>query len=310
VTGPFHAGELAVQRRAGVADVAERVGRGNLLTALPEEFAAFLAGRYFLVAGTPGPDGRIWASVLFGPPGFAAPLDARTVLIRTVAAPGDPLREAVVAGPVPVGLLAIDQSTRVRIRLNGTAELSTDGLRVTLAEVFGNCPKYIGLRVPTGVVDGEIEHHAGTHTALTGDHRALLARTDTAFVASSNPDHGVDASHKGGRPGFLEADPDGRRLLLPDYAGNMMFQTLGNLTIDPRIGVLVIDWDSGRTLQIAGRATILWDGPEVEARPRAQRVVEIAVEAVIDRAVGFPVRFDLREAHRLNPPLRHEPDVS
>jgi len=85
-----------------------------------------------------------------------------------------------------------------------------------------------------------------------------------------------------------------------------MFQTLGNLTSDPRIGMLLVDWDTGRTLQIAGSATIRWDGPEIRSRPRVDRVVIIEVAAVSEQVRALPVRFELREASRLNPPLQAE----
>ena len=92
-------------------------------------------------------------------------------------------------------------------------------------------------------------------------------------------------------------------MLLPDYAGNRMFQTLGNLTLDSRIGMLVTDWETGRTLQLAGTAEILWDGPEVARRPKVDRVVAITVQAVAEQVRALPVRFALREPHPLNPPL-------
>jgi hypothetical protein len=84
-----------------------------------------------------------------------------------------------------------------------------------------------------------------------------------------------------------------------------MFQTFGNLTCDPRIGMFV-DWDTGRTLQIAGTATIRWDGPEVRSRPRVDRVVIMRVDAVSEQVRALPVRFELRELSRLNPPLHAE----
>jgi predicted pyridoxine 5'-phosphate oxidase superfamily flavin-nucleotide-binding protein len=300
----FHEGERHVQRRAGVADVALRVGRGALQSAIDPEFAAFLAQRLFLVAGAQAADGRVWASLLVGPPGFARALDSMHLHIVARPAPGDPLEEALRSGPVALGLLALDAGTRSRIRVNGTATLTEAGILVVIEEVFGNCTKYIGQRVPVQVIgEGRPDPARVTGTALTEDQRLVITRTDTAFVASAHPDRGADASHRGGRPGFLEVDDDGRRVLLPDYTGNRMFQTLGNLAVDPRIGMLIVEWETGRTLQLAGRARILWDGPEVHARPKVDRVVVIEVESVAEQARALPVSFELREPHHLNPPL-------
>jgi predicted pyridoxine 5'-phosphate oxidase superfamily flavin-nucleotide-binding protein len=303
----FHEGERAVQARAGVAEIALNVGRGALQPAIDPEFAAFLAERVFVVAGAEGPDGRIWASLLVGPPGFARALDSEHLQLLTRPAPGDPLEAALAAGPVRLGLLAIDQATRSRIRVNGIARPTEAGIVVNVKEVFGNCPKYIAARVPVELIEegrSDPARELGSHLA---EHQRELVRTaDTAFVASAHPERGADASHRGGRPGFLEVDEDGTRIVLPDYTGNRMFQTLGNLTVDARIGMLIVDWDSGRTLQIAGSAEILWEGPEVDARPRADRVVVISVEAVAEQARALPIRYELRSPSALSPPLPSE----
>ena len=76
--------------------------------------------------------------------------------------------------------------------------------------------------------------------------------------------------------------PDPARVLIPDYSGNMMFNTLGNLAADPRAGLLLVDFDSGRTLQVTGTAGIHWDRETVAAFPNAERVVELTIEAVVD----------------------------
>ena len=300
----FHEGERAVQRRAGVADVAVRVGRGALQPGIDPEYAAFLAQRLHLVAGATAPDGNVWASFLIGPPGFARALDSRHLHLVARPAPGDPLAAALDAGPVAIGLLALDQATRSRVRVNGTARLTDTGILVIVEQVFGNCTKYIGTRAPVEVIEGgRADPRRTTAGELSAGQAAFLRKADTAFVASAHADRGCDASHRGGRPGFLAASDDGRRIMLPDYTGNRMFQTLGNLTLDPRIGMLVTDWETGRTVQVAGTAEILWDGPEVARRPKVDRVVAITVRAVIEQVRALPVRYELQEPHPLNPPL-------
>jgi uncharacterized protein len=300
----FHEGEREVQRRAGVAEIALRVGRGALAPAIDVNTAAFLAQRLFLIAGAQAPDGGVWASLLVGPPGFARAVDAHHLHLVAWPAPGDPLAAALAAGPVRLGLLALEAQTRTRVRLNGTATATESGILVEVEQVYGNCTKYIGARVPVELLGGGRPDPARTVGArLSEAQRAWLRATDTAFLASAHPDRGADASHRGGRPGFLEVDDDGRRVVVPDYAGNRMFQSLGNLTVDPRIGMLVVDWDTGATLQLSGVAEILWDGPEVERRPNVDRVVVIDVRAVAEQARALPVRFELRQPHPLNPPL-------
>ena len=92
---------------------------------------------------------------------------------------------------------------------------------------------------------------------------------------------GADASHRGGRPGFVRV-VDERRLRLPDYAGNNMFQTLGNISKDPRVGILFVDFASGTTQQLTGRARILWDSASFADLPGAERAVDIEVDLVVE----------------------------
>jgi uncharacterized protein len=116
--------------------------------------------------------------------------------------------------------------------------------------------------------------------ALTPAQAARLAAADTLFLASRHPAAGADVSHRGGAPGFVVvAAPD--RLLIPDYAGNTMFTTLGNLAAHPEAGLLLVDFERGDTLQLTGRATIDWDPAARTEMPGAERVVEFRVEEVV-----------------------------
>jgi hypothetical protein len=68
----------------------------------------------------------------------------------------------------------------------------------------------------------------------------------------------VDASHRGGNSGFVKIVDD-QTLRIPDYQGNSMFNTLGNFTANPRAGLIFLDFESHRTLQLIGRPEILYD---------------------------------------------------
>jgi predicted pyridoxine 5'-phosphate oxidase superfamily flavin-nucleotide-binding protein len=301
----FHDGELEIQRRAGVAAVAARVGEANVIDSVPPGFADFLSERFFVVVGSADPDGHVWASLLIGPPGFIRTVDSRHLAVMAEPVSGDPLQRSVDAGPVAVGLLALDAATRSRIRVNGVASRRPDGgLVIEVSEVFGNCPKYIQRRTPASLIgEGDVGHTRIRSTALDGPQSSLVSAADTFFIASLHPDRGADASHRGGRPGFVRVQPDGRSLTFPDYTGNSMFQTLGNLQVDGRAGLLFIDWERGDTLQLSGRARIVWDADTIAAWPGAQRVVEFAIEAVQQHQRALPLRWELLERHRLNPPV-------
>lgn len=103
--------------------------------------------------------------------------------------------------------------------------------------------------------------------------------------------------------GFVEVRGDSRALRFPDYAGNRMFQTLGNLTVDPRAGLLFLDWETGTALQLTGRTSIVWDEQEVRSRPGAERLIEYQIEAVRERERAIPAPWKLIDPSRLNPPI-------
>jgi predicted pyridoxine 5'-phosphate oxidase superfamily flavin-nucleotide-binding protein len=229
----------------------------------------------------------VWASVLYGAPGFISTPAADTVVIAAEPLPGDPLAGALSG---PVGGLAIEPSTRRRMRLNGRA-LSGEGRTVIVTEqVYSNCPKYITTRDVETVVAEAVPPRA-TGDALDGRARELLAAADTAFVATRGPD-GLDVSHRGGRPGFLRVT-DEHTLVWADYPGNRMFNTLGNIATDGRCGVTVVDPEDGTTLYVSGDASIRWD----EAR-----AVELDVRAVVRLERAAPLRWRFERAAR-NPPL-------
>ncbi len=105
------------------------------------------------------------------------------------------------------------------------------------------------------------------------------------FIASFHPVGGADASHRGGRPGFVRIENDGR-IGFPDYPGNNMFNTLGNLAGHSRVGLLFVDFATGDLLQVAGRAS-LPEGPE--------RRVEVLVHEVRETRGGSPLRWEIVE---------------
>jgi hypothetical protein len=297
---PYHPGELAVQERAGVRNGATRIG-AIVADALAPALAHFLARRYTLYLGSLDAGGRPWASELVGPPGFVTAVGPRTLRIDAAPAPGDPLLENLRANP-QVGILAIDLATRRRCRVNGLATVGPDGVvLVDVAQAYGNCPKYIQRREPIAVVaPSAAATGRAVGTALTPPQQARIARADTFFLATAHPTAGADVSHRGGRPGFVRV-VDERRLEWPDYQGNQMFMSLGNLAVHPRAGLLVVDFETGDVLQLTGVARIEWDGERVTAFPGAQRLVELEVEAVLDAPGASALRWRLVEPSPANP---------
>lgn len=198
----YHDGERAVQRRAGAEAVAiaERLERG-IRAELPGPARAFLAEQRLLLAGSTDPGGRVWCSLLSGPPGFVATPDERTVAIAALPHAGDPLADALAAGTAPVGLLGIEPQTRRRIRVNGIAERDEGGVTVHTEQVYANCPKYIARRTVAEDAGADRPARAAVRRdVLSPADRARIARADTFFIATAAPDGAADASHRGGSP--------------------------------------------------------------------------------------------------------------
>jgi predicted pyridoxine 5'-phosphate oxidase superfamily flavin-nucleotide-binding protein len=292
VTHVYHPGELAVQRLAGVSGPAARVG-GIIRPAMPAVAMDFLRGQRLAVLGSVAPDGKVWASLLTGPAGFMRALDERTVRVEASSPPagGDPLLENLTHRR-DVGMLAIEFSTRQRMRLNGKAEVRDGALIFVRAEqVYSNCPRFIHEReVVTPDFKGAAHPSARRSPRLTDDHRRLIARADTFFVATLHPEGGADASHRGGEAGFVRVAEDGT-ILWPDYPGNHMFNTLGNIHSYPPAGLLFINFDEGHALQLSGRARVIWDARRAVAFEGAARLVEFRVEEVIETLHATPLRW-------------------
>jgi len=265
-TNRFHPGELEVQRRAGVAREAARLEGMLAAPRLDGGAANFLARREFAVLTARDAAGRLWTSPLLGSVGF---LEARgsTLDVHAVVPDGDPLAALPVGQEV--GLIAIEFANRRRFRVNGTVtRADAHGLTIDADQAYGNCPAYIQQRVLEHVdrpeeigrmVEDESAGSGATWDGLTDEARSLLRRSDTFFLGTVHPERGADTSHKGGLPGFVRVE--GEELWWPDYAGNNMFNSLGNITVNPEASLLFADFATGHTLQLSGTAELQWVAP-------------------------------------------------
>ncbi len=295
-SSPFHDGERQVQARLGVRDAIEPWARQVVRPWLPEEHRAFHAALPFLVAAARDGAGRPWATLLAGEPGFVRSPDPQRLAIAAVPVPGDALEHALAPG-ADLGLLGIDLATRRRNRVNGSVEQAAPGsLVLRVAQTFGNCPQYIHAREWRRVARPASPPAPRRSASLDAAQQSWIAGADTLFVASGHrgdgehPGYGMDASHRGGEPGFVEV-VGGARLVIPDYAGNNHFNTLGNLVRDPRIGLLFVDFERGGMLQVSGRASIDFSPGASARHPGARRLVTVDVDAVVELPGALALRF-------------------
>jgi hypothetical protein len=301
-----------VQTRAGVLEAARHVG-GVIRPEIPEQARSFLAGQQLAVMGTVDARGRPWASLLTGERGFVRATGPRTLYLGAHPE-DDPLAGTLAAAhaagtPVDAGVVVIDLATRRRLRVNGAAETAADGgIILQVRHAFWICPKYIQARVvePHPPADPPEEGPPPSwRSGLTDAQRAWIARADTFFIATAHPTAGADASHRGGEPGFVQLSRNaagGDVLVFPDYPGNNMFNTFGNLAIDPAAGLLFIDFDSGATLQLTGTAQVLWEREEFAAFPGARRAVSFRVAEALESPQGTRLRWRLIQRSPFNPP--------
>ena len=297
----YHAGEQAVQQRAGVREKADRLSRG-IRDYMPDQHREFFHELPFLLVGSADDEGRVWASVLTGRPGFLHSPDPRSLRIETAPMAGDPLAGSLQLG-APLGLLGIQLHTRRRNRMNGKiVAMDKTGFTVAVDQSFGNCAKYIQARSgewlpqPAGSVEIVRED-----ARLSAEALAVIARADTFFVAtaSSGTDRGsaadgTDVNHRGVPPGTIRiaVDSEGRTLLsAPDLPGNNAFMTFGNIAVNPRSGMLFFDFRSGDLISLTGESELLWDEAAAAEFPGASRVLRFRPSQGLRFKGALPFRW-------------------
>lgn len=302
----FHAGEIAVQTRAGEREIA--AGRESMIRhQLNEAASAFVATQEVVAAAATDSAGALWASLWRGPQGFVrggAAGESVTVLANINEHVGDPVWSNVRSN-APLGLLVIDLVTRRRLRINGVVRrVDGAGFEVNIRETFGNCPKYIQKRVRAdrasgGSVDASAPIERGR--ALDDNRRSLIAGVDTLFVASAHDERGIDVSHRGGHPGFVRVVGD-RTVRIPDYPGNSMFQTLGNFEVDSRGGLAFVDFERRRILSATGRAVLEFGAEDAaHASGGTGRYWSFTVDQWIEFSLPPTLQWTLVERSPFNP---------
>ena len=301
---PFHAGEQAVQARVSSAlrqRMAEMGGQ-VLRDQMPDQHRQFFAQLPFVFAGSVDAGGQPWATALVGERGFLQAPDARHLTVRSQPLPFNPAGQGFQVGQ-SIGLLGLEFESRRRNRLNGrVVQQLPDGFQIEVEQSFGNCPKYISAREPLPG-RGPQTLQVVESTGLDAVAQALVEHADTFFIATAHPASvrnqgllpadrslGADVSHRGGPPGFVRVRHS-QQLTVPDLAGNFYFNTLGNLQLEPRAGLLFIDFDNGDLLYLAAQVEIQWQGPELAAFAGAQRLMHLRLTRVIRVSGSWPIAF-------------------
>ncbi|OCK78738.1 oxidoreductase-like protein [Lepidopterella palustris CBS 459.81] len=334
---PWSAGE---ERMHQLMHVPDRYDNPTSSMLTPQ--ASWMLQRAPLLAiGTLDDSGRPWTTIWGGKPGFSQPLGSSIVGSRTfVDRKYDPVVQALVGGRSDgevvkgevgrmVSGLAIDLMSRKRVKLYGrmmaaalapvehdedeayvddVSDLSGQGqlqLVVKIEQSLGNCPKYLNQKEirPALVLPKLLSQSPN----LPPEALALVAKSDLFFISSSNNDFDMDTNHRGGPPGFvrvLSNDDDGAQLVYPEYSGNRLYQTLGNLQLNPLAGLVFPDFDTGDVLYVTGTVEILIGSAAADVLPRSNLALKIKLTEARYVKSGLPFRGAAKEYSPYNPNVR------
>lgn len=146
------------------------------------------------------------------------------------------------------------------------------------------------------------------HETFTASDKAFIERAPFFFLATADPSGAPDCSYKGGLPGFVRV-LDSHTLAFPDYDGNGMFRSLGNVTANPKVGLLFVDFERGGRMRVNGTATVHADDPLLAQYPGAQQLVRVRAERIFPNCPRYIHRMQLVEYSVFAPREHHEPPV-
>jgi hypothetical protein len=300
----FHQGELEAQGRSGEERGAESnsamIGDKIITGAL-----GFIRQQQMAVFSSRDAEGHRWASLLFGPVGFIDPderLTLRFALPANQRDPRDPLWNNLQSDS-HVGILLIELASRRRIRINGEATVGDNEITLHVVETFPICPKYITRRAIQ--VDAQaatdFNSYQDSGTLLTEALRRRLGLADVFFIGTGNSERGNDASHRGGNPGFIEVLDD-HTFRIPDFRGNSLFNSIGNLLTDASVGLVIPFFEDGMQLQITATAEPLWNQPDPEGKTGGtHRFLVFHIQRWLERPLPAKITAGAPEYSHYNP---------
>lgn len=144
-------------------------------------------------------------------------------------------------------------------------------------------------------------------TVFTDGDRAFIESAIYFFLATADAEGRPDCSFKGGPPGFVRITGAGE-LAFPDYDGNGMFKSLGNLEVNQAVGLLFIDLhERPRRLRVNGTARVLRDDPLLRQMVGAQLVVRVTATAIFPNCPRYIPKMKLEAASDYAPAAGRPP---
>ena len=328
---PWHEGEEKMHRLTKV----EKQQNPNSPYLTPGA-AQMLQRAPLLALGTVDEKGRPWATLWGGETPLAQPMAQSIIGIRTmVDSRNDPVVDLLYGGRADgevikeqgagrmVSGLTIDLEKRRRVKLYGRmvagalgnidsdndAESSTSvgqvQLVIKIEQSMGNCPKYLNCKRIYPVLP-EPRLTSDT-TTLPQEALDLIAKADTLFISSCDHDKDMDMNIRGGPPGFVRVqsnDDSSTILVWPEYSGNNLYQTLGNLQTSPKAGLVFPDFETGDVLYVTGDTEILLGKEANAVLPRSRLAVRLTLTGARFVQKGLPFRGESLERSPYSPNVR------
>ncbi|KAH8114474.1 hypothetical protein DFH11DRAFT_1544191 [Phellopilus nigrolimitatus] len=316
----WHPGERAIQARLNI-DGPMAMAYTLIEPAMPEQHQVFHTRNLpFIPLTTLDARGRPWSSLVAsasGLPGFVSSPSETELVMNLDLWPGDPilnnldLLDESKACRLLVAGLGIEFPTRRRnkfagyiYRVDKTGDLSRR-IRLRVNQAIGNCPKYINVRdlVPHPRTSPRTVHRSlqmSSKERLPEDLIKFILESDTVFLGTSYiadsfnkfkyPSH-VGMNARGGRAGFIRVLPsDGRTLILPDYSGNRLTTSLGNIEVTSLASMSFLDFGTGDILYLTGTAKNVVGPDAQKIMPRQNVFTTLHVEGFIFIRDALPVR--------------------
>ena len=145
-------------------------------------------------------------------------------------------------------------------------------------------------------------------SAFTAEDRAFIASRSMMFVATADAQGRPECSYKGGLPGFIQVLDD-RTLAFPDYDGNGMYRSWGNVLVNPAIGLLFLDFEQPRRLRVNGSAVITADDPLRADFPGSVFIVRVTASRIFPNCPRYLHRMRLVEYSAYAPRPDYDPPV-
>ncbi|RKU49335.1 hypothetical protein DL546_009864 [Coniochaeta pulveracea] len=320
----WHPGEVAVHKLLSAPNSAyEKPGSKGL----PAPYAYRITASPIVALGTLDPGDRPWTTILGGERGFARPVARDTLAVASlVDRQHDPVVNALLGdsgegevvhpdGGKVISALSIDLENRDRVKISGRMAVGvTTGrdsvgelqMLVKVEETLGNCPKYMNKKVIRAHLP---EPKLVSDTLpLPGEALDLIGRADMFFLSSTYGE-AMDTNHRGGPAGFVRVvrneDGDGGVVLAyPEYSGNRLYETLGNLYLNPKLGLAIPDFETSNVLYVTGTAEILVGADAAALLPHTKLAIKISVSSAKFVRDGLPFRGTAGQMSPYNPPVR------